>query len=197
MFRTFVSPWLVAEGLFSLEDSGGVMPRPEKVQAVSDIKAGLEAAQATFLTEYRGMTVAQLQKLRRSLRQAGAEYKVVKMSLARRAADELGLGVLAEHLAGPTGLAFANGDPVAAAKVLRDLAKENDKLVVKGGVMGGAPLTAAEITRLADVEPREVLLANLAGAAQAPLAKLAGLVLALPRNAASVLAQLRDKKEAA
>lgn len=173
------------------------MPRPEKVQAVSDIKEGLAAAQATFLTEYRGMTVAQLQKLRRSLRAAGADYKVVKMSLARRAADELGLGALAEHLAGPTGLAFAKGDPVATAKVLRDLAKENDKLVVKGGVMGGASMTAAEIARLADVEPREVLLAKLAGAAQAPLAKLAGLVQALPRNAASVLAQLRDKKEAA
>jgi large subunit ribosomal protein L10 len=109
------------------------MPRPEKVQAVADIKERIEDASAVFVTEFRGLTVKQLQKLRASLRDSGADYKVVKMTLARRATDELGIEGIDEHLVGPTGLTFANTDPVATAKALRDIGEGNDKLVIKAG----------------------------------------------------------------
>lgn len=170
------------------------MPRPDKVQAVEDIKGRWEAAQATFLTEYRGMTVSQLRALRRSLRSAGAEYKVFKMTLARLAAGDLGLNDITEHLSGPTGMTFATGDPVAAAKALRDFAKDNDRLVIKAGLLGRTLLQPEQVSKLADVEPREVLLSKIAGAAKAPMAKLAGLMAAFTRNAATLFLQLIDKK---
>ena len=112
------------------------MPRPEKVQAVADIKSWLEGAQAVYLTEYRGLTVKQLADLRRNLRKTGAHYRVVKMTLARRAVDELGLDILDEQLTGPTALTFADSDVVATAKALKDFAKETDRLVLKGGLAG-------------------------------------------------------------
>ena len=109
------------------------MPRPEKVQAVAEIKERIEGAQAVFLAEYAGLSVKEQQDLRRELRANGAEFKVVKMTLARRAADDLEIDTLDELLLGPTGLAFADGDPVGAAKVLKDFSKDHEVFVIKGG----------------------------------------------------------------
>ena len=173
------------------------MPRPEKVQAVAEIKERLEGAQAVFLAEYAGLSVKDQQVLRRELRANGAEFKVVKMTLARRAADDLEIETLDELLLGPTGLTFADGDPVGAAKVLKDFAKSHEVFIIKGGLLGLEFLTPEKISELADIEPREVLLAKLAGAMKAPMANMAGLLAALPRNTASVLSQLLERKESA
>src|SRR5690606_35152020 len=150
------------------------MPRPEKVEAVAEIKEQLESARAVFLTEYRGIAVGQMGDLRRRLREAGADYKVVKMTLARRAADDLGIEGLDDHLVGPTAMAFAHTDSVAAAKALSDFAKENECLVVKRGQLADKILQPEEVSKLAEIEPREVLLAKIAGAARAPLYAMAG-----------------------
>ena len=171
------------------------MPRPEKVQAVADIKERMEGAQAVFLAEYAGLSVQEQQTLRRDLRASGAEFKVVKMTLARLAAAGLDIEDLDELLLGPTGLTFADGDPVSAAKVLRDFAKDHEVLVIKGGLLGREFLTPERIAHLADIEPREVLLAKIAGAFEAPMAKMAGLLAALPRNAATAMQQLLEKKQ--
>ncbi len=171
------------------------MPRPEKVQAVAEIKARLAESQAVFLAEFTGLSVKEQQELRRGLRESEAEFKVVKMTLARRAADELGLDVLDELLAGPTALTFAHGDPAAVAKVLKEFAKEHPALSVKGGLLGGELLPAERVDELAELEPREVLLAKLAGAFEAPLVRMAGLLAALPRNMATALSQLVERRE--
>jgi large subunit ribosomal protein L10 len=173
------------------------MPRPEKVQAVADIKVRIQGAQAVFLAEYAGLSVKDQQALRRELRANDAEFKVVKMTLARLAASDLEIDSLDDLLLGPTGLAFADGDPVGAAKVLKDFAKTHDVFVIKGGLLGVDFLSPEKIAELADIEPREVLLANIARAMKAPMANLAGLLAALPGNTASVLQQLLEKKEAA
>lgn len=171
------------------------MPRPEKVQAVADIRERLEGAEAVFLTEYRGLSVSAVQDLRRSLRDADAEYKVVKMTLARLAAEDAGIEGIEEYLEGPTALAFAKSDPVAAAKALKDFSNDNDVFVLKAGFLSGDILSAEEISRLAEIEPREVLLAMIAGAAKAPLRKFAGMLASFNRDAASLFSQLLDKKE--
>jgi large subunit ribosomal protein L10 len=171
------------------------MPRPEKVQAVAEIKEKIEDADAVFLTEYRGLSVKEIQELRRNLRDAGAEYRVVKMSLARIASGEVGVEGLEEYLYGPTAMAFVHGDPVAPAKALKDFAKTHDVLVLKAGLLGGNLLTPEEVSRLADIEPREVLLAKIAGAMKAPLFKAAGMFASFNRDAASMFSQLLDKKE--
>lgn len=171
------------------------MPRPEKVQAVADIKERMEGAQAVFLAEYAGLSVQEQQTLRRELRANGAEFKVVKMTLARLAAAGLDIDDLDALLLGPTGLTFADGDPVGAARVLRDFAKDHEVLVIKGGLLGREFLTPERIAQLADIEPREVLLARIAGAFEAPMAKMAGLLAALPRNAATAMQQLLEKKQ--
>ena len=171
------------------------MPRPEKVQAVADIKESLEGSEAVFLTEYRGLTVKAVQELRRSLRSSGAEYKVVKMTLARRAAGEAGLSSLDEFLLGPTALAFAKSDPVATAKALKDFSKSHEVFVLKAGVLSGKVLSPEEVSRLAEIESREVLLARIAGAVKAPMAKAAGLFASFNRSAASMFQQLLEKKE--
>jgi len=172
------------------------MPRPEKVQAVEEIRRRLSEAKATFVTEYRGLTVAEQQSLRAELRKADGDYKVVKMSLARLAADAEGLEALHDVLAGPTALAFAATDAVTVAKALRDFAKEHERLIVKAGVLAGEVLAPEKVAQLADIEPRDVLLGRIAGGFQAPLVKLAGLLQALPRNAASMFSLLLEKKEA-
>ncbi len=172
------------------------MPRPEKVQAVADIKERIEGAQAVFLTGYAGLSVKDQQELRRNLRENGAEFKVVKMTMARLAAAELDIDTLDELLLGQTGLAFADGDPAGAAKVLKDFAKSHETFVVKGGLLGLEFLPPETIAELADLEPRDILLAKIAGVMQAPMANLAGLLAALPRNTANVLSQLLEQKEA-
>lgn len=171
------------------------MARPEKVQAVNDIREGLEGAEAVFLTEYRGLSVQAVQDLRRALRDSGAEYKVVKMTLAKLAAGDAGIDGLDEYLAGPTALAFAKSDPVATAKALKDFSKDHEVFVLKAGYLSGNILSPEEISKLAEIEPREVLLAKIAGAAKAPLFAAAGMFASFNRDAASMFSQLLDKKE--
>jgi len=171
------------------------MARPEKVAVVEEIKEKLESAEAVFVTEYRGLTVGQQQELRRSLHKANAEYKVFKMSLARRAAEEAGFSDLLVWLDGPTAIAFTSSDPVPAAKSLKEFSDSNDSLVLKGGLLSGATLDADAVRQLASIEPRDVLLAKLAGAMSAPMAKLAGLMSAILRQPATAMQQLLEKKE--
>ena len=170
------------------------MARPEKVAAVDEIRTKLAAADAALLTEYRGLTVGALASLRSVLRPAGVEYKVLKNTLARRAAEEAGLAELVPMLEGPTAIAFVKGDAVVSAKVLRDFARANPGLVVKGGLLGLRVLDPVEVAALADVEPREVLLARLAGGFKAPLVKAAGLFQAFTRNFAYGLKAYLDQR---
>ena len=172
-------------------------PRKEKVAVVDEVTSKLTASSAIIVTEYRGMSVGQLAALRRQLRPAGAEYKVYNNTLARFAAQNAGVGELAEMLTGPSGITFITGDAAAAAKSLRETAKTNPLLVIKGGVIGGKVITAGDVEALADLPSREVLLARFAGALQAPLVKTAGLLQALPRNFAYGLKALIEQKEAA
>ena len=170
------------------------MARPEKVAVVEEIRAKLADADAAVLTEYRGLKVTELAELRGALRPAGTEFKIFKNTLARRAAEEAGLGELIPMLEGPTAIAFVKGDAVLAAKALRDFGKTNAALVVKGGLLGLKVLTPADMTALADVAPREVLLARLAGGFQAPLVKAAGLFQAFTRNMAYGVKALIDQR---
>jgi large subunit ribosomal protein L10 len=148
------------------------MARPEKTAAVAELVEDFKSAQATFLTEYRGLTVTSLKELRRSL---GSEtkYSVVKNTLTKIAAKDAGVDIDDSLLAGPSALAFIKGDPIAAAKSLKTFQKENPALVIKGGIYEGKRVTAAEIMQLADLESREVLLSKLAGAMKASMAKAA------------------------
>lgn len=171
------------------------MARPEKVQAVKDIREGIEGAEAVFLTEYRGLSVQAMQDLRGVLRQSGAEYKVVKMTLAKLAADDAGIEGLDDYLAGPTAMAFAKSDPVATAKALKDFSKDHEVFILKAGYLSGNILSPEEVSRLAEIEPREVLLAKIVGAAKAPLFSAAGMFASFNRNAASMFSQLLEKKE--
>jgi large subunit ribosomal protein L10 len=170
------------------------MPRADKVAAVEEIKTKLSDADAAVLTEYRGLTVPELAELRGSLRPAGTEYKVFKISLARRAIEDAGMQDLLPMLSGPTAFAFVNGDAVIAAKALRDFGKGNPALIIKGGMLGPRVLTPADISSPADVEPREVLLARLAGGFQAPMNKAAGLFSAFTRNFAYGLKAYVDQR---
>jgi large subunit ribosomal protein L10 len=172
-------------------------PRPDKVAIVEEITAKLNESVAVFVSEYRGMKVSQMANLRAPLRAAGAEHKVYKNTLARLAATDAGYESLNEYLLGPTALTFVTGDSVAAAKALLDQSKVNPLLVIKGGVLGDAPMTADDVKALASLPSRAVLLAQLAGAFQAPLVKTAGLLQALPRNFAYGLSALIDQKAAA
>lgn len=170
------------------------MPRPEKVQAVADIKERLDEAQAVFLTEYAGLSVKEQQQLRRELKANGAEMKVVKMTLARLAAEGM-TDELTELLIGPTALTFADGDPAAAAKALKAFSKDHTVLIIKGGLLDSEFLSPERISALADLPARDVLLATVAATLGAPMTQMAGLFAALPRNAASAFQQLLDKKE--
>ena len=171
------------------------MARPEKVQAVTDIREGLETAEAVFLTEYRGLTVQAVSDLRNALRDSGAEYKVVKMTLAKLAAGDAGIDGLDEYFVGPTALAFAKSDPVATAKALKDFSKTHEVFVLKAGYLSGNILSPEEVSKLAEIEPRDVLLAKIAGAAKAPMVKAAWMFASFNRSAASMFSQLLDKKE--
>jgi large subunit ribosomal protein L10 len=172
-------------------------PRQEKVDIVTEIRGKLEAADAAFLTEYRGLSVGSLAALRVTLRQSGSEYRVYKNTLARFAARDAGIDGLDELLTGPTGITFVSGDVASAAKALRDLSRTNPLLVIKGGSLGKDVLSAKDVEALAELPSREVLLAQFAGALQAPLVKTAGLLQALPRNMAYGLKALIEQKEAA
>ena len=179
-----------------MTDTATRAPRQHKVDTVAEISKRLQSADAVFVSEYRGMTVKDITDLRNSLRGSGAKHTVYKNTLARFAATEAGVEGLNEILIGPTALTFVAGDVAAAAKALRDAAKANPSLVVKGGVLGETILSASDVAALADLPSREELLARFAGALQAPLVKTAGLLQAMPRNFAYGLAALIDKQAA-
>ena len=173
------------------------MANAEKVAAVAELTGRFKDSSGAVLTEYRGLTVAQLAELRRSLADH-ATFTVVKNTLTKRAVTEAGLAdQLSSLLAGPSAVAFVDGDVVEAAKNLRDFARANPLLVIKGGVLDGKAITPAEIIQLADLEPREVLLAKLAGAMKASLAGAAATFNALPVQMAQLAEALRVKREAA
>ena len=154
------------------------MATQEKIAAVSELKELFEASNAVILTEYRGLTVAQLKELRRALG-AETEYAVVKNTLAAIAAKEAGIDAFEGHLHGPSALAFIKGDLIDAAKGLRDFAKANPQLIVKNGYYEGAALSEDDVKRYADLESREVLLSKVAGGAKAAIARIAQVVDAL------------------
>lgn len=172
-------------------------PRPEKVAVVDEVAAAFEAADAVLLTEYRGMSVKAISELRRALRPTGAQYRVYKNTLVRIAAEQRGIEGLEPLLHGPTALAFVEGDAVEAAKALRDFAKTNPNLVVKGGVLGTSVLDAKQASALADMPPRAQVLAEIAGLLEAPLSTLASLIEAPVRDIAYAIAALEDKLTAA
>jgi large subunit ribosomal protein L10 len=169
------------------------MARADKATAVADIAEQFNASTATLITEYRGLTVAALAELRRSLA-GSATYTVAKNTLIKRAASEAGIEGLDELFAGPTAIAFVSGEAVDAAKAIKTFAKDNKALVIKGGYMDGHALTVAEVERIADLESREVLLAKLAGAMKANLAKAAGLFNAPASQVARLAAALLEKR---
>ena len=172
------------------------MAKAEKATAVADIAERFKGSTATVVTEYRGLTVAHLAELRRSLGDA-ATYTVAKNTLVKLAAAEAGIDGLDELFAGPTAIAFVNGEPVDAAKAIKKFAKDHKALVIKGGYMDGHPLSVAEVERIADLESREVLLAKLAGAMKGNMAKAAGLFNAPASQIARLAAALQEKKSAA
>jgi len=173
------------------------MPTEKKVAVVEEIRTRLSEADAAMLTEYRGLSVTQLADLRAALRPAGTEYKVFKNRLAKLAVEGSGLNELVPMLEGPVAIAFVKGDAVVAAKALRDFGRTNPALVLKGGLMDERILTAADLAALADVLPRDVLLARLAGGFQAPLVKAAGLFQAFTRNFAYGIKAYADQRVAA
>ena len=171
-------------------------PRPENVAKVAEIAEKMSAVDMIVVSEYRGLTVGDLAGLRTALRGVDAEMKVLKNTFARLAARQSGKEALADMLVGPASLTFVHGDAAATAKVLREYSKTNALLVIKGGVLSGAAMSAKDVEALADLPPREVLLAKLAGGFQAPLVKTAGLLQALPRQMAYGLKALIDQKAA-
>ena len=169
------------------------MPNSEKVSAVAEIVDHFTSSAATVLTEYRGLSVKQLSQLRKAL---GSEttYAVVKNTLTKRAAAEAGVAIDENLLVGPTAIAFVKGDPVEAAKGLRDFAKSNPLLIIKGGFYEGKPLSAAEVSKIADLESREVLLAKVAGVLKALPTRAAGLFQAPLSQVARLAAALEEKQ---
>jgi large subunit ribosomal protein L10 len=171
------------------------MARADKAAAVAELKDEFESSNGAVLTEYRGLTVAQLSELRRSLGE-NARFAVVKNTLTKIAAREAGVAEeLEQLLQGPSAIAFVKGDVVEAAKGLRDFAKANPNLVIKGGVVDGKSMTSEDITTLASLESREVLLAKLAGAMKATMGNAAAVFNALPVKAAQLAEALRVKRE--
>ena len=168
------------------------MAKPEKAAAIADLTDRFRKSGAAVLTDYRGLTVAQLTTLRSTIREH-ATYAIVKNTLTAIAAKEAGVTAFDGQLSGPSAIAFITGDPVEAAKGLRDFAKANPHLVIKAGVMDGKALTPAEINKLADLESREVLLAKLAGAMNASLTNAVYLFAAPLSQMARVVEALRAK----
>ena len=171
------------------------MARPDKVAAVAEIADEFRGASASVVKEYRGLSVSQLTALRRALG-PDVTYRVAKNTLVKLAAQDAGVDGLDDLLVGPTAIAFVTGEPVDAAKALRDFARANQALVIKGGFMDGNALSVDEVNRIADLESREVLLAKLAGAMKGNLSKAAGLFAAPASQVARLAQALADKRAA-
>ncbi len=169
------------------------MPKTDKVTTVAEISERFRSSSAAVVTEYRGLTMAQLTELRRSLGKDTA-YTVAKNTLVKRAAADAGVTGLDDMFVGPTAVAFISGEPVDAAKALRDFAKANPLLVIKGGLLDGRSIEAGEVSKLADLESREVLLGRMAGAMLATLTKAAIVLNALPSQVVRLAAALQEKR---
>ena len=165
-----------------------------KVATIDELKAKVSSTTTAVVTEYRGLTVAEISGIRRQLRTLGADYKVFKNTLVRRAIEGTDVEPMTAFLEGPTAIAFVEGDVSAVAKALRDLTKASPKLILKGGVMDGKALSAKDIAALADLPPREVLLAQFAGALASPMRTMASLLKAVPQSFAYGLSALIDSK---
>lgn len=169
----------------------------KKAAVIDEIKGKLQGADAAVLTEYRGLTVTDIAALRAALRPAGTEYKIYKNTLVQRAANEAGVGEqLAELLSGPVAIAFVRGDAAAAAKALRDFAKSNQSLILKGGLLGDRTIGTSDVEALAELPARDVLLSQIAGLFEAPLAQTAALLEALLRDTVGLVQALVDKRVA-
>ncbi|GAA3365253.1 MULTISPECIES: 50S ribosomal protein L10 [Saccharopolyspora] len=171
------------------------MAKPEKVDAVEEIASRFNTATTTVVTEYRGLSMAQLGQLRTALGE-GTTYRVAKNTLVKRAAEQSGVEGLDDLFVGPTAIAFIEGEPVDAAKALRDFAKDNQALVIKGGYMDGRAISVSEVERIADLDSREVTLSKLAGALKGKLNQTAGLFAAPASQVARLAAALQEKKGA-
>jgi large subunit ribosomal protein L10 len=170
--------------------------RTHKVEVVDEVKTRVSAATASIVSEYRGLTTAELAELRTTLAAAGGDYRIFKNTLVRIAIDGGDYQLLSEYLSGPSALTFVQGDISAVAKALRDFSRNNPLLVIKGGLADGSLLSASDLSALADLPPREVLLARLAGAIAAPMQQMAGLLQALPRSMAYGLSALVEQRQA-
>lgn len=169
------------------------MAKPDKVAAVAEIADRFRTSSATVITEYTGLSVSQLSQLRRALG-TSAKYRVAKNTLVKRAAQDAGIEGIDELFIGPTAIAFVEGEPVDAAKAIRDFAKDNNALVIKGGYMDGRALSVDEITQIADLDSREVLLAKTAGAFKAKMSQAAALFQAPVTQFARLAAALGEKR---
>jgi large subunit ribosomal protein L10 len=167
-----------------------------KVEVVDEVKTRVSAATASIVSEYRGLTTSELADLRGALAAAGGDYRIFKNTLVRRAIDGGEYQPLSEYLTGPSALTFVQGDISAVAKALRDFSRNNPLLVIKGGLADGSLLSPGDLAALADLPPRDVLLARLAGALAAPMQQMAGLLQALPRNMAYGLSALIEQRQA-
>jgi large subunit ribosomal protein L10 len=167
-----------------------------KIAVVDEVRTRIGDASASIVSEYRGLSVAELAELRTALAAVGGDYRIFKNTLVRRAIDGGEYQPLSEYLSGPSALTFVQGDVSAVAKALKDFARANPLLVIKGGLADGSLLSSSELSALADLPPRDVLLARIAGALAAPMQQLAGLLQALPRNLAYGLSALIEQREA-
>jgi large subunit ribosomal protein L10 len=170
--------------------------RTHKALVVDEVRARINGATASIVSAYRGLTVAELAELRHALAAVGGDYKIFKNTLVKRAIDGGEYQPLADYLSGPTALTFVDGDVSAVAKALRDFSRGNPLLVIKGGLADGSLLTSSDLAALAELPPRDVLLARLAGALAAPMQQMAGLLQALPRNLAYGFSALIEQREA-
>jgi large subunit ribosomal protein L10 len=173
------------------------MPRPEKTAAVEGLQARLRGSSAVILTDFRGLTVSEITQLRGRLREAGAEYRVVKNRLLGIACRAAGIDDLGAMLEGPTAAAFAGDDPVAAARIIQEFSRQTRKLAIKGSIVAGRLYDEARTRALADLPGRPELLARVVGGIAAPLTGLAGVLAGLPRNLVYALDQIRRQREAA
>jgi large subunit ribosomal protein L10 len=169
------------------------MPNATKIERVAELKKQIEGANALLLTEYRGLTVEEITELRRSLRDVDASLAVIKNTLMQRAANDAGIAELDEMLAGPSAVAFVNGDVVAVAKKLKDASKLYPALVIKGGYLDGAPLDAESASALADLESREVMLSKIAGLLKSEMSRAAATFIATQSKFLSLLEAYKEK----
>jgi large subunit ribosomal protein L10 len=173
-----------------------IRTKAQKQELVTALATRLRGSATVYVTDFTGLDVAKITQLRRRLRQAGTEFVVVKNTLARRALGDAQVAGLEPHLAGPTGLVLAGADPVAAAKVLADFAREFEKPAIKAGLVDGKAVTPAQVKRLATLPPRTELLAQVGGTLQAPLAGFVGALNGLLMNVVGALEALRTKRAA-